>query len=681
MTHDSYLQAISQLNLWAKHYYVLDDPIASDEEYDTLYHAVVAYEAQNPSHIAKDSPTQRVGDKILESFEKSTHIKRMWSLDDVFNTSELQEWIARAKRGLGLDSSAPLAFSISPKFDGASLNLLYENGILKSAATRGDAFVGENVTQNAKTIPSIPLSIAYQGRIEIRGECVISKNDFEKLNLERLQKGESLFANPRNCAAGSLRQLDSKITASRGLQFIPWGVGACEVEDFMHFAKEYARLDSNNLPTSLAHFNATDSFFTFMEAIYALGFQKPPFVELCADFDSIENAYKNLIDARDSYPIMLDGMVINADSLSAQAQLGFTIKSPRFACAYKFPAIEKRAKILAITLQVGRTGVVTPVAELEPTLLEGAKISRATLHNFDEIKRKDIQINDSVVLIRSGDVIPKIVKSLPALRDGTQYPCAIPTHCPICQSVLLVEEKLIKCQNLSCPARVKNAIVHFASKKALNIDGLGDKIVELLFEKGKIKSVEDIFKLETQDLEDLEGFKDKKINNLIQAIAATRGVELWRFINALGIEHIGEGASKKLAGAYGLDFYTKTYEDFIALDGFGAEMADSLVEFCAVNQVRIESLLQFITPTCKSNSSAMTDSKVAGKTFVITGTLSKKREEYQELLESLGAKVSGSVSKKTDFLLCGEDAGSKLTKAQELGVKVISEVELQGLLA
>lgn len=674
MTHDSYLQAISQLNLWAKHYYVLDDPIASDEEYDTLYHAVVAYEAQNPSHIAKDSPTQRVGDKILESFEKSTHIKRMWSLDDVFNTNELQEWIARAKRGLGLDSSAPLAFSISPKFDGASLNLLYENGILKSAATRGDAFVGENVTQNAKTIPSIPLSIAYQGRIEIRGECVISKNDFEKLNLERLQKGESLFANPRNCAAGSLRQLDSKITASRGLQFIPWGVGACEVEDFMQFAKRLMRLDSNS------HW---DSFFAFMEAIYTLGFQKPPFIEFCTDFNSIENAYKNLIAKRDSYPIMLDGMVINVDSLSAQEQLGFTIKSPRFACAYKFPAIEKRAKILAITLQVGRTGVVTPVAELEPILLEGARISRATLHNFDEMQRKDIQINDSVVLIRSGDVIPKIIKSLPALRNGTQYPCAIPTHCPICKSVLLVEEKLIKCQNLSCPARVKNAIVHFASKKALNIDGLGDKIVESLFEKGKIKSVEDIFRLQIHDLEGLEGFKAKKIQNLLSAIAATRGVELWRFINALGIEHIGEGASKKLASTYGLEFYTKTYEDFIALDGFGAEMAASLVEFCAVNQARIESLLQSIAPTFKNAESlhdSTLNSKVAGKTFVITGTLSKRREEYQELLESLGAKVSGSVSKKTDFLLCGEDAGSKLAKAQELGVQIINETGLQELL-
>lgn len=684
MTHDSYLQAVQQLNLWAKHYYVLDDPIASDEEYDRLYHAVIAYEKQNPNAIAKDSPTQRVGDEILESFEKSTHIKRMWSLDDVFDTEELQEWITRAKRGLGLDSNAPLTFSISPKFDGASLNLLYENGILKRAATRGDAFVGEDVTQNAKTIPSIPLSIAYKGRIEIRGECVISKSDFEALNKIRLQNGESLFANPRNCAAGSLRQLDSKITASRGLQFIPWGVGACEVKDFMQFAKEFMRLDSNNFTKPYrANSNDWDSFFAFMEIIYALGFQKPPFVELCTDFNSIENAYRNLIAKRDSYPIMLDGMVINVDSLNAQEQLGFTIKSPRFACAYKFPAIEKRAKILAITLQVGRTGVVTPVAELEPTLLEGAKISRATLHNFDEIKRKDIQINDNVVLIRSGDVIPKIVKSLPTLRDGTQYPCAIPTHCPICKSLLLVEEKLIKCQNLSCPARVKNAIVHFASKKALNIDGLGDKIIELLFKKGKIKSVEDIFKLQMHDLEDLEGFKDKKIQNLLNAIAATRGVELWRLINALGIEHIGEGASKKLANAYGLEFYTKAYEDFIALDGFGAEMATSLVEFCAVNLARIESLLQSIAPTCKSVES-MRDStlnaKVTGKTFVITGTLSKKREEYQTLLESLGAKVSGSVSKKTDFLLCGEDAGSKLAKAQELGVQIINEAELQELL-
>lgn len=663
MTLDDYLKAVERLNLWAKHYYILDDPIASDEEYDTLYHQVKAYEIQNPQNIALDSPTQRVGDKVLESFSKVAHIQRMWSLEDVFDMQELQDWVERVLRGANREA---LSFSISPKFDGASLNLLYENGILVSAATRGDAFVGENVTQNARTISSIPLKIAYKGRIEIRGECVIAKDDFEKLNLERLQGGENLFANPRNAAAGSLRQLDPKITAKRKLQFIPWGVGACDLADFM---------DS----TSKESNTAQDSFFALMENIYALGFQKSPFLELCKSIQAIENAYSHLIAKRDSYPITLDGMVVRVDSISLQEKLGFTIKAPRFACAYKFPAIEKRAKVLGITLQVGRTGVITPVAELEPVRIEGAKVSRATLHNFDEIAKKDIQINDFVILIRSGDVIPKIIKSLPSLRDGTQTPCPIPTKCPICHSELLVEEKLIKCQNLSCEARVKNSIIHFASKKALNIDGLGEKIVETLFDTGKIHSIEDLFSLQSKDLEDLEGFKDKKIQNLLNAIAATRGIELWRFINALGIEHIGEGASKKLANSFGIEFYQKTYEDFIALEGFGEEMAASLCEFCKVNIQRLLRLLELVSPICTTQNSAQ-DSKFSGKTFVITGTLSKAREEYKELLESLGAKVSGSISKKTDFLLCGENAGSKLTKAESLGIQILNEKELNAML-
>ncbi|WP_273214122.1 NAD-dependent DNA ligase LigA [Helicobacter rodentium] len=663
MTLDDYLKAVERLNLWAKHYYILDDPIASDEEYDTLYHQVKAYELQNPQNIALDSPTQRVGDKVLESFSKVAHIQRMWSLEDVFDMQELQEWVERVLRGANREA---LSFSISPKFDGASLNLLYENGILVSAATRGDAFVGENVTQNARTIPSIPLKIAYKGRIEIRGECVIAKDDFEKLNLERLQGGENLFANPRNAAAGSLRQLDSKITAKRKLQFIPWGVGACNLVDFM---------DS----TSKESNTAQDSFFALMKNIYALGFQKSPFVELCKSIQAIENAYSHLIAKRDSYPITLDGMVVRVDSISLQEKLGFTIKAPRFACAYKFPAIEKRAKVLGITLQVGRTGVITPVAELEPIRIEGARVSRATLHNFDEIAKKDIQINDFVILIRSGDVIPKIIKSLPSLRDGTQTPCPIPTKCPICHSELLVEEKLIKCQNLSCEARVKNSIIHFASKKALNIDGLGEKIVETLFDTGKIHSIEDLFSLQSKDLEDLEGFKDKKIQNLLNAIAATRGIELWRFINALGIEHIGEGASKKLANSFGIEFYQKTYEDFIALEGFGEEMAASLCEFCEVNIQRLLRLLELISPICTTQNSTQ-DSKLSGKTFVITGTLSKAREEYKELLESLGAKVSGSISKKTNFLLCGENAGSKLAKAESLGIQILNEQELNAML-
>lgn len=663
MTYTTYLQAVSTLNLWAKHYYILDDPIASDADYDLLYHKVLAFEKEHPTKIAKDSPTQRVGDKILENFEKSTHLKRMWSLEDIFDTEELEAWILRAMRAL--DTTQPQQFAISPKFDGASLNLLYEDGILKSAATRGDAFVGENVTQNAKTIPSIPLSIAYKGQIEIRGECVISKEDFETLNKERLKNNESLFANPRNCAAGSLRQLDSKITAKRKLQFIPWGIGVCDLADFSTFCTD--------LGTPIE-----DSFFALMEAIYALGFQKPPFVMLCKDEKAINTAYENLIQKRDSYPIMLDGMVINIDSFKSQEYLGFTIKAPRFACAYKFPALEKHTKILSITLQVGRTGVITPVAELEPVLLEGAKISRATLHNFDEIHKKDIQINDQVVLIRSGDVIPKIIKSLPLLRNGTQYPCTIPTKCPICNSELLIEEKLIKCQNLSCPARVKNSITHFASKKALNIDGLGEKIVDLLFSTNKIQTLEDLFALKASDLENLEGFKEKKINNLINAIKATKGVELWRFINALGIEHIGEGASKKLSLAYGLDFYNKEYTDFIALDGFGDEMAKSLVEFCSVNKERLLKLLEHITPSITIQENK--DSNICGKTFVITGTLSKSRDFYKEFLESLGAKVSGSVSKNTDFLLCGEDAGSKLKKAQELGIQILDENALNAMI-
>ncbi|MDE5602829.1 MAG: NAD-dependent DNA ligase LigA [Helicobacter sp.] len=646
MDYQEYLKNIETLNLWARHYYVLDDPLVSDEEYDLLYGKICQFETNNPKLIAQDSPTQRVGDKILESFSKSSHIQRMWSLDDVFTFQELQEWIQRVSK------EENLAFNVDPKFDGASLNLLYENGLLIKATTRGDGFVGEEVTQNAKTIKSIPLSIPYKERIEIRGECVIAKDDFEKINQERLQRGENLFANPRNAAAGSLRQLDYKITAKRKLQFIPWGVGYCEIEE--------------------------NSFFALMQKVRSFGFITSPFSRLCRDIKEIEKSYQLLIKARDSYPITLDGMVIRLDDIALQEALGFTIKSPRFACAYKFPAIEKRTRIVGIELQVGRTGVVTPVAILEPVELEGAKVSRATLHNFDEIKRKDIRIKDTVILIRSGDVIPKIIKSLPNLRDGTQRECEIPQNCPICGSELLIEEKLIKCQNLNCKARVKNSIIHFVSKKALNIDGMGKRIVELLFETNRISSLEDIFRLNIKDFEGLEGFKDKKINNLLSAIEKSKGVELWRLINALGIEHIGEGASKKLANTFGLDFYTKSSQDFLLLDGFGEEMANSLSEFCRVNKERLLKLFEILKPSYANV--VKEDSKISGKVFVITGTLSQKREYYQEILESLGAKVSSSVSKKTDFLLCGEEAGSKLTKAQELGVKILNEADFELLL-
>lgn len=647
MTRVSYEQKILLLNKMAYAYYVLDDPIASDEEYDLLYHEIKRYEEQNPDIILPYSPTQRVGGKPLEYFNKNTHLQRMWSLDDIFNPQELQEWCDRIYK---LYPNA--TFTCSPKFDGASLNLLYENGILVSATTRGDGIAGELVTQNAKTIQSIPLQIPYTGQIEIRGEVVITKEDFERLNTERLKSNQPLFANPRNAAAGSMRQLDSLITAKRRLSFIPWGFGA--------------------------HSLNYGSFFESMHDILKLGFSPIPFIRLCKNIQEIQDYYKEIMAMRDSYPMMLDGMVIMLDSFSAQQDLGFTIKSPRFACAYKFPAIEKITRILSVTPQIGRTGVITPVAELKPIEIEGAEIKRATLHNYKEIERKDIQINDYVIIIRSGDVIPKIIKPLENRRDGTQKPIIPPTTCPECGSELLVEEIFIKCQNLNCKARIKESIIHFASKKALNIDGLGEKIIDQLFENKLISNILDLYSLDFNELLKLEGWKEKKARNLIEAIAATKNIELWRLINALGIEHIGEGASKKLASIFGYECFDQDKETLIALDGFGSEMVESFLEFCRINQGFISMLLKMLTPTI--TEIAKIDSPLSGKSIVITGTLSKSRDEIKALLESYGAKVSSSVSKKTDFLLYGEEAGSKLDRAKELGITLLDEEGLMQML-
>lgn len=644
----TYPLQVQQLKKMAYAYYVLDDPIATDEEYDKLYHLIKAFEEANPNLIDPTSPTQRVGDTPLQEFEKNAHLQRMWSLDDVFNFEELQEWMERIYK-----SFPQASFVCSPKFDGASLNLYYENGSLISATTRGDGIQGELVTQNAKTIHSIPLQIPIKDKIEIRGEVLISKKNFDSINASRLENGENLFANPRNAAAGSLRQLDSKIAAKRKLNFIPWGFGY--------------------------HTSTHTSFFALLDEIFKSGFFTPPFIKHCQNIQEIQEAYQEILSSRDSYPIMLDGMVIVVDELPIQKSLGFTIKSPRFACAYKFPAIEKSSKILSITLQVGRTGVITPVAELEPVQIEGATISRATLHNFSEIKNKDIKIGDQVIIIRSGDVIPKIIKPLAKLRDGTQQSIHPPTHCPICQEALLIEEKFIKCQNLSCPARIKESLRHFVSKKALNIDGVGEKIMEQLFDVGLVKSIEDIYKLTKEDLLKLEGWKDKKAQNAIEGIKNTIGIELWRLINALGIEHIGEGASKKLAQHFGLEVFQKTKEEILQIDGFGEEMVNSLDEFNRVNANKISNLLQIIkpqyTPLAQNSSHPL-----FGKTIVLTGTMQQDRDSIKSILENIGAKVSSSISKKTDFLFYGENAGSKLTKAQELNIKTLSEEEFLKLL-
>lgn len=721
---DEYTQAVAKLSKYAYAYYVLDDPIASDEEYDILYHEVKAYEDSHPQSISPLSPTQRVGGEVLEEFSKSRHLSRMWSLDDVFSVGEMSEWVDKI-----LKSYPNASFVCSPKFDGASLNLRYQNGTLISAATRGDGLVGEEVLHNAKTIRSIPLHIPHKELVEIRGEVVIKKEDFESINNERLQKGEPLFANPRNAAAGSLRQLDSAITAKRKLLFVPWGIGTTSSETKTNEA-DSSQTNPNEVDLSEAKSNdfgktnsnskldftlLDSSFYGAMRQIQDFGFA--PFLgdlAVAKDAREIHAHYEKLKSKRDDFEMLLDGMVIMLDSFASQAQLGWTSKSPRFACAYKFPALEKITKILSITHQVGRTGVITPVAELEPVEIEGAKISRATLHNYAEIAKKDIQINDFVVLIRSGDVIPKIIKSIPTRRDGTQSRILPPTHCPICDKELVKEDIFIRCANLSCQARVKESIVHFASKKALNIDGLGEKIIYLLYDMGKISSILDIYALKREDLADLEGFKDKKIANLLEAIQASKGVELWRVINALGIPNIGEWASKQLASSFGVEFYTKSKDEILAINGFGEEMAKSILEFGVINAKIIARILEIISPkvpplrTINASSGALGGENqgggnqgevsaqggagnvdnardlgqiFAGKTFVITGTLSRPRDEIKQMLESLGARVSGSVSAKTDFLLCGESAGSKEAKARALGVKIINEAELGNMLA
>jgi len=648
MTNEQYLEKIQILKKWAHAYYVEDNPIASDEEYDRLYHEVLEYETKNPSEVTEDSPTKRIGGVVRDEFSKAKHIRRMWSMEDVFDPKEVAEWLERVEKNIG-----ECEYFCEPKFDGASMNLLYEDGKLVRAITRGDGVVGEEVTDNVRTIRSVPLSIEYAGLIEIRGEVVIRKDDFEKINEERLEAGESLFANPRNAAAGSLRQLDSTVTAKRRLVFYPWGLGE----------------------NSLEHRKLSEK----MEYVYTLGFLEPPFAQDCQGIDEIEAFYRMLIEKRDEIPMMMDGMVLKVDEVAKQEELGYTVKFPKWMCAYKFPAVEKVTKINAITLQVGRTGVVTPVAEIEPVNIEGAMVSRATLHNFDEIERKDIHIGDSVIIIRSGDVIPKIIKVLEDRRNGSEVEVNRPTECPTCKSELLDEGTLIKCQNLHCPDRVINSIIHFARKGCMNIDGLGSKIVELLVKEGIIKDILDLYFIKYEDIEHLEGFKEKRINNLIGAIRATKGVPLYRLLNAMGIEHIGEVASKALALEFGLGIVDAEFDAVVALDGIGEEMANSLLEFMRVNHDFVLQLFEMIEPTVEEKVEAE-ENPFKSKTVVLTGSMSVSRGVIKEMLEKLGAKVSGSVSKKTDYVIYGEDAGSKLTKAEGLGVKTLTEEEMRQML-
>lgn len=646
---ENYNQKIELLNSWAKAYYTLDNPLATDEEYDLLYREIVAFEKEN-GYMAPNSPTQRVGGIVLDEFQKASHLSRMWSQEDIFNDDELEDWIKRASKVIDISKTALVC---EPKFDGASLNLIYEDGVLKQAITRGDGSIGEDVTNNVKTIASIPLSISYGGLIEIRGEVVIKKDDFEAINIQRLADNEPSFANPRNAAAGSLRQLDSSITAKRKLFFQVWGIGVNSLE--------------------------FTTYSQMLEYIYSLGFQKPPLFKACISFKDIQESYNEILQARDALSMGLDGMVIKVDNLLFQDDLGYTVKYPRWSCAYKFPAVEKTTILRDIVLQVGRTGAVTPVAIVEPTLIDGSTVGRATLHNFDEIERLDLKIGDSVIIIKSGDIIPKITKVLVERRDGSERKIIRPTLCPTCHKELLDEGILIKCQNMECPDRVINSIIYFASKNCMNIDGLGNKIVELLVNKGKIKDILDLYSLQYEDLEGLESFKEKKITNLLNSIENTKNRELRRVINALGIEHIGEVASKQLCDRFGLDILKVNEAELLELEGIGEQMALSFLEFTRVNKEVVEKLFQIIKPTVKEKIE-IKENFFKDKTVVLTGTMSKSRDEIKKMLENLGAKIASSVSKKTDFVVYGEDAGSKYDKAIALGVKTLDEDEFNSVI-
>jgi DNA ligase (NAD+) len=649
-------------------YHVLDDPVISDAEYDGMLRRLLEIEERFPELSTPDSPTKRVGAPPLDSFEKAVHSIPMLSLDNAFEDEDVLEFHQRIVKLAGRDQVLYIA---EPKLDGVAVELRYENGTLVRAATRGDGVTGEVITENARTIRSVPLKLK-EGRlkapvlIEVRGEVIIRKSDFEKLNQTRLEKGESLFANPRNAAAGSLRQLDSKITARRPLDLFVYGIGLARGLEFQ-------------------------SQSGMLEILQGFGFPVNPHIRTGLTVTGVLQAYKDLEALRESLAYEIDGMVIKVDDLGLQQLLGEKIKSPRWALAYKFSAREETTTIKDIIVQVGRTGVLTPVALLEPVNVGGVMVSRATLHNEDEIKRKDIRIGDKALVVRAGDVIPKIVRIFPDRRNGTEKPFAMPEHCPVCLSKIerlkLDRSYMNKCVNASCQAQLKERIRHFVSKKAFDIEGLGRKIVDQLVDEGMIRSFPDVFKLEAEKLAELERMAEKSAGNLTQAIEASKKISLARFIYSLGIQHAGENAGKLLSRQFSSldEIMAASEDDLRGIHGIGPETASAVHGFFvnAENQTMIRQLLDtgIEIRNDRSGSSETPESPFFQKRVVLTGTLAAMaRSEAQALLEAAGATVTSSVSSKTDFLIAGADAGSKLDKAKKAGVKIMDEAEFLALI-
>ena len=635
-----------KLEYHSKKYYVDDAPEISDFEYDEMFYRLVKLENETPQLASVNSPTKRVGGAVLDKFEKVTHTVRMGSLRDVFNFEELEAFIEKTPCN---------GYSVECKIDGLSVSLVYDNGELVLGSTRGDGLVGENVTENLKTIPSIPLHIDYKGHLEVRGEVFMPRDSFIKLNERREENGEQLFANPRNAAAGSLRQLDSKITASRKLDIFIFNIQDCDRTFFTH-----------------------DEGLEFLKE---QGFKVVPYLEVLNTFGEVENKIASIGTLRSTLPFDIDGVVIKVNDISMRDVYGDTGAVPKWAVAYKFPPEEKETVLREICVNVGRTGVITPYAVFDTVHLAGTSVTKATLHNHDFISERDIRIGDTVIVRKAGDIIPEIVRINPDKRPQGTVPFEMPKICPSCGEPIYKEDDQAAyyCTNSACPAQLLRNLAHFVSRDAMNIDGLGSAQLSAMVDAGLIKDAADLYWLEKEQLYILGKKVDTLASNIIKSIDASKNAGLDRLLYALGIHQVGEKASKVLASKHNdiSEYFDLTVEELCEIEDIGEITAKNIVNYFSHPNTR-ELIEKFISAGVKTTfESSVKDTRFEGMTFVLTGTLpTMDRKEASALIESFGGKTSGSVSKKTTYVLAGEEAGSKLTKAKELGVAIISEEEL-----
>lgn len=646
-------ELVALLNRYATEYYTSDNPSVSDNEYDRLYRELVELEAAYPDQVLADSPTHRVGGKVLDGFEKYRHQYPLYSLQDAFSREELEAFDARVRKEV-----AHPTYICELKIDGLSISLTYEKGILVAGATRGDGSIGENITENLKRVKDIPLTLPEELDITVRGECYMPRASFDQVNQARQENGEPEFANPRNAAAGTLRQLDTAVVAKRNLA------------TFLY--QEASPLTRDSQEKVLKH-------------LEQLGFVVNPKRILAENMDEIWNFIQEVGQERDNLPYDIDGVVIKVNELAVQEELGFTVKAPKWAVAYKFPAEEKEAQLLSVDWTVGRTGVVTPTANLTPVQLAGTTVSRATLHNVDYIAEKDIRKDDMVIVYKAGDIIPAVLRVVESKRVSEEK-LDIPTNCPSCDSDLLhfEDEVALRCINPRCPAQIMEGLIHFASRDAMNITGLGPSVVEKLFAANLVKDVADIYRLKEDDFLLLEGVKEKSAGKLYQAIQASKDNSAEKLLFGLGIRHVGSKASQLLLQHFHSieNLAQAVPEEVASIESLGGVIAKSLQTYFATegSEILLTELKEAGVNLDYKGQTVVADAALSGLTVVLTGKLERlKRSEAKSKLENLGAKVTGSVSKKTDLVVAGADAGSKLQKAQELGIEVRDEAWLESL--